>query len=71
MEYVRFGSWDRYLQVNVHNVEMKQLFGYSQNIVDGMEYLTHNKIINRTHPSCGVVNSTVPSEFTLPCFCLC
>ena len=51
--------------MNVHNVEMKQLFGYSQNIVDGMEYLTHNKIINRTHPSCGVVNSTVPSEFTL------
>ena len=29
MEYVRFGSLDRYLQVNVHNVEMKQLFGYS------------------------------------------
>ena len=47
MEYVRFGSLDRYLQVNVHNVELKQLFGYSQNIVDGMEYLTHNKIIHR------------------------
>ena len=31
MEYVRFGSLDRYLQVNVHNVELKQLFGYSQN----------------------------------------
>ena len=33
--------------MNVHNVEMKELFGYSQNIVDGMEYLTHNKIIHR------------------------
>ena len=47
MEYVRLGSLDRYLQVNVHSVELKQLFGYSQNIVDGMEYLTHNKIIHR------------------------
>ena len=37
----------RYLQVNRHNVDFKQLFAYSQNIVDGMEYLTHNKIIHR------------------------
>ena len=33
--------------MNVHNVELKQLFGYSQSIVDGMEYLTPIKIIHR------------------------
>eukprot|EP00092_Neocalanus_flemingeri_P038172 GFUD01041549.1.p1 GENE.GFUD01041549.1~~GFUD01041549.1.p1 ORF type:complete len:1200 (+),score=378.78 GFUD01041549.1:57-3656(+) len=48
MEFIREGSLDRYLQVNRHNLDYpKQLFGYSQNIVDGMEYLTHNKIIHR------------------------
>jgi len=48
MEFIREGSLDRYLQVNKHNLDYpKQLFGYSQNIVDGMEYLTHNKIIHR------------------------
>merc|ERR1712059_114559 len=48
MEYIRDGSLDHYLQVNRHNLDYpKQLFGYSQNIVDGMEYLTHNKIIHR------------------------
>ena len=47
MEYIREGSLDRYLQVNRHNVDFKQLFGYSQNIVDGMDYLTQNKIIHR------------------------
>jgi len=48
MEFIREGSLDRYLQMNRLNIDYpKQLFGYSQNIVDGMEYLTHNKIIHR------------------------
>jgi len=48
MEFIREGSLDRYLQVNRHNLDYpKQLFGYSQNIVDGMEYLSHNNIIHR------------------------
>ena len=47
MEYLREGSLDRYLQTNRYMVDFKQLFGYSQNIVDGMEYLTQNQIIHR------------------------
>jgi len=48
MEFIREGSLDRYLQVNRHNLDYpKQLFGYSQNIVDGMEYLTRKGIIHR------------------------
>ena len=48
MEFIREGSLDRFLQVNRHNLDYpRQLFGYSQNIVDGMEYLTQNKIIHR------------------------
>lgn len=48
MEYIREGSLDRYLQVNRRTLDYpRQLFGYSQNIVDGMEYLTQNKIIHR------------------------
>jgi hypothetical protein len=31
----------RYLQVNRHTLDYpRQLFGYAQNIADGMEYLT-------------------------------
>eukprot|EP00493_Phyllostaurus_siculus_P002673 UN02686 len=48
MEFIREGSLDRYLQVNRHNIDYpKQLFGYAQNIADGMDYLTQNKIIHR------------------------
>ena len=48
MEFIREGSLDRYLQVNRHNIDYpKQLFGYAQNIADGMEYLTQHKIIHR------------------------
>ena len=48
MEFIREGSLDRYLQVNRHTLDYpKQLFSYSQNIVDGMEYLADNKIIHR------------------------
>ena len=33
--------WCRYLQVNRHTLDYpRQLFGYAQNIADGMEYLT-------------------------------
>ena len=38
----------RYLQVNRRTLDYpRQLFVYAQNIVDGMEYLTQNKIIHR------------------------
>ncbi|XP_023327964.1 tyrosine-protein kinase JAK2 isoform X3 [Eurytemora carolleeae] len=48
MEYIREGSLDRYLQVNRRTLDYpRQLFVYAQNIVDGMEYLTQNKIIHR------------------------
>jgi len=48
MEFIREGSLDRYLQVNRRTLDYpRQLFGYAQNIVDGMEYLTQNKIIHR------------------------
>ena len=48
MEFIREGSLDRYLVVNRHSIDYpKQLFGYAQNIVDGMEYLGQNKIIHR------------------------
>jgi serine/threonine protein kinase len=48
MEFIREGSLDRYLQVNRHNIDNpKQLFGYAQNIADGMDYLVQNKIIHR------------------------
>lgn len=48
MEFIREGSLDRYLQVNRHTLDYpRQLFGYAQNIADGMEYLTQHKIIHR------------------------
>jgi len=48
MEYIKEGSLDRYLQLNRRRLDYpRQLFNYSQNIVDGMEYLAQNKIIHR------------------------
>ena len=48
MEFIREGSLNRYLVVNRHTIEYpKQLFGYAQNIVDGMDYLGQHKIIHR------------------------
>ena len=48
MEFIREGSLDSYLRVNRHNIDYpKQLFGYAQNIADGMDYLGQYKIIHR------------------------
>merc|ERR1719384_2624619 len=48
MEFIQEGSLDRYLHVNQATIDYpKQLFGYAQNIADGMEYLGQNNIIHR------------------------
>ena len=46
LEYISEGSLDKYLKVN-KDISHEQLFTYTQNIVDGMEYLAANQIIHR------------------------
>merc|ERR1719330_1455356 len=48
MEFIQEGSLDRYLHVNQATIDYpRQLFGYAQNIADGMDYLVQNSIIHR------------------------
>ena len=48
MEYIKEGSLDNYLRVNKDRIHHpRQLFGFANNIVDGMDYMASKGIIHR------------------------
>ena len=48
MEYVKEGSLDNYLRINKDRINYpKQLFGFAQNIMEGMDYMGSQGIIHR------------------------